>query len=111
VIAPSPARDFSKLPPGWHISDVKPLPTPRMLVQPKVVATRRLGDAQIDPKIIVHPPATSIGELPPGTQVAQNEYPHLRLLPIESTNSALPETPTNWPSYQIETIPTPVAKR
>jgi len=74
-------------------------------VQPKVVATRRLGDAQIDPKIIVHPPATSIGELPPGTQVAQNEYPHLRLLPIESTNSALPETQQTGPAIKLKRFP------
>jgi hypothetical protein len=112
MITPSPARDFSKLPPGWHITDVKPLPAPRMLFQPPhPLTTRRLGDAEIDPKIIVHPSATSIGVLPPGTQVAQNAYPHLQLRPIESSNSALQQTPTNWPSFQIETIPTPVAKR
>ena len=114
VTTPSPARDFSKLPPEWHITDVRPLPAPRMLIHPNVpniVATGRLGDAQIDPKIIVHPPARSIGVLPPGKQVAQNAYPHLQLRPIESNSSALQETPTKWPSFQIETIPSPVAKR
>jgi hypothetical protein len=87
VVTPAPARDFSKLPQGWHMDNVKPLPTPRILVQPKVVTTRRLGDAQIDPNMIVHPPATSIGVLPPGTQIAQNQYDHLQLQPIESTRS------------------------
>ena len=112
VITPSPARDFSKLPPGWHIANVKPLQAPRMLIHPpRPRTTRRLGGEQIDPRIIVHPPATSIGVLPPGKQVAQNAYPHLQLQPIESNSSVLQETPTKWPSFQIETIPSPVAKR
>jgi hypothetical protein len=88
-MAATPARDFSKLPQGLHINNFKDLPTPKILVQPKVVSTTRLGDARIDPNIIVHPPATSIGVLPPGTEVTESEYPHLRLQPIESTHSAL----------------------
>jgi hypothetical protein len=86
VVTP-PARDFSKLPPGWQASAVVP---PRMLYQPKVPGApqaetgRRLGDAEIDPKIIVRPPQSSIGVTPPGTPMAQNEYPHLQMLPIEA---------------------------
>jgi hypothetical protein len=86
VVTP-PARDFSKLPPEWHASAVVP---PRFIFQPKVPGTLqaeaggRLGDGKIDPKIIVHPPQSSIGVHPPGTPMAQNEYPHLQMLPIEA---------------------------
>jgi hypothetical protein len=82
-----PARDFSKLPPGWHASAVVP---PRILFQPgipglpKAETDRRLDDAEIDPKIIVHPPQSSIGVQPPGTPMAQNVYPNLQMLPIET---------------------------
>jgi hypothetical protein len=82
VVTP-PARDFSKLPPGWHPTSVAPL---KAVIQPQVPATRRLNDAQIDPKMIVHPPQSSIGVQPPGTAVAQKEYLHLQVLPIESPN-------------------------
>ncbi len=84
VVTP-PTRDFSKLPPGWQSSAVVP---PRVLTQPgmppKAQAGRRLGDAEIDPKIIVHPPQSSVGVIPPGTPMAQTEYPHLQMLPIEA---------------------------
>jgi hypothetical protein len=86
VVTP-PARDFSKLPPGWHFSAVVPsrvLIQPRILALPKAETNRRLDDAEIDPKIIVHPPQSSIGVNPPGTPMAQNEYPHLQMLPIEA---------------------------
>ena len=43
-----------------------------------------MGDAEIDPKMIVHPPQSSIGVTPPGTPMALNEYPHLQMLPIET---------------------------
>jgi hypothetical protein len=88
LVGTPPARDFSKLPPGWHASAVVP---PRILIQPgmpgqpKAAIDRRLGDAEIDPEIIVHPPQSSIGVIPPGTPMAQNEYPHLQMLPIESS--------------------------
>jgi hypothetical protein len=77
-----------------------------MLIQPQLPAARRLDDAQIDPKMIVHPPQSSIGVQPPGTAVAQNEYPHLQLRPIESANSILQAIPTRWPRFQLEKIPT-----
>ena len=86
VVIP-PARDFSKLPPGWQSSAVVP---PRILIQPgipgppKAATDRRLDNAEIDPKIIVHPPQSSIGVTPPGTPMAQKEYPHLQMLPIEA---------------------------
>ena len=88
LVGTPPARDFSKLPPGWQASLVVP---PRFLYQPKVPGAlqaetgSRLGDAEIDPKMVVHPPQSSIGVIPPGTPMAQNEYPHLQMLPIESS--------------------------
>jgi hypothetical protein len=100
---PTPIRDFSKLPPGWHAA---PLTPPRMMYLPEVVDTTRPKGAQIDPKIIVHPPVSSIGMQPPGTAVAQNEYPGLRMLPIESARSHLEAIPTQWPPNRLENIPT-----
>jgi hypothetical protein len=87
LVATPPARDFSKLPPGWQASAVVP---PGFLFQPRVPGLteaktdRRLDDAKIDPKIIVHPPQSSIGVRPPATPMAQNEYPNLQMLPIET---------------------------
>ena len=105
-----PSRDFSKLPPGWH---AVPLTPPRIMVVPKAAGTRPLKDAQIDPGIVVHPPASSMGVQPPGTAVAQNEYPHLRMLPIESAGSQVGAIPTQWPPNRLENIPAqwPMAER
>ena len=103
VLAPPPSRDFSKLPPGWHAI---PLAEPKMMMVPNAVDATRLSNAGIDPEIIVHPPPSSIGVRPPGTAITQSEYPNLRMLPIESTNSALEAIPTMWPRYRLETIPT-----
>ena len=86
VVTP-PARDFSKLPPGWHFSGVVPpriLLEPKMLKLPKPETNGPLVGAEIDPRIVVHPPQSSIGVNPPGTPMAQNEYPHLQMLPIEA---------------------------
>jgi len=103
-VVPPPIRDFSKLPPGWHVT---PQPTPKIkVVPPSATGTRSLRDAQIDPKIIVHPLASRIGVQPPGAAVAQNEFPHLRVMPIESAASAVEAIPTRWPRYRLERIPT-----
>ena len=86
VVTP-PARDFSKLPPGWHFSGVVPpriLLEPKLLKLPKPETDRPLVGAEIDPRIVVHPPQSSIGVNPPGTPMAQNEYPHLQMRPIEA---------------------------
>jgi hypothetical protein len=86
VVTPPP-RDFSKLPPGWHFSGVVPpriLLEPKMLKLPKPETNGPLVGAEIDPKIVVHPPQSSIGANPPSTPMAQNEYPHLQMRPIEA---------------------------
>ncbi len=85
LVATPPARDFSKLPPGWHFSGTVPpraLLQPKMLKLPKPETDRPLVGAEIDPKIVIHPPQSSIGVNPPGTPMAQNEYPHLQMRPI-----------------------------
>jgi hypothetical protein len=64
------------------------------------------GNAQIDPKIIVHPPPSSIGAQPPGTQMAQNLYPGLQWLPIGESHVKERPIPTQWPKSALEAIPT-----
>lgn len=103
VPAPPLSRDFSKLPPGWHAI---PLTAPKIVMVPKAGGTKRLSKAEIDPEIIVRPSPSRIGIQPPGTAVRQNEYPNLRMQPINSTNSAMEAIPTMWPRYRLESIPT-----
>jgi hypothetical protein len=78
----APAPIINKLPPGWRAI---PPADPKVMMVPNAPDTTRLSNAEI----IVHPPPSSIGVQPPGTAVTQNEYPNLRMLPIDSTNSAL----------------------
>jgi hypothetical protein len=82
------------------------LPQPKILLVPAPEKAHPLNNAQIDQKMIVHPPQSSLGVQPPGTIVAQNEYPNLRVLPIDSARSPLEAIPTNWPAFQVEKIPT-----
>jgi len=103
VPPPLSGRDFSKLPPGWHSA---PPIEPKMMLVPNPADTSRSKDAQIDPEIIVHPPPSSIGAQAPGAAVAQKEYPHLRMLPIDSANHAREEISTAWPCYRLDAIPT-----
>ena len=62
------------------------------------------NSSRIDPQMIVRPPKSSVGVQPPGTLVAQNIFPGLRLLPIGSA-AALKPIPTDWPRLKIESIP------
>jgi hypothetical protein len=64
----------------------------------------RNADAQIDPGMIVRPPKSSIGVQPPGTPIAQNLYPGLRLLPIDESRK-LEEIPAEWPNLNLQNIP------
>jgi len=56
---------------------------------------QRKDNAQIDPGMIVRPPTSSIGVEPPGTPIAQNLYPGLRLLPIEESKAKQAAIPTD----------------
>lgn len=104
VVFPS-ARDFSQLPSGWQPSNPMPLSQPRALFVPAPQNTHPLNKAQIDPRMIVHPPQSSLGVQPPGTSVAQNEFPNLRIQPIDSARSVAEAIPTNWPAMRVQTIP------
>jgi hypothetical protein len=59
--------DFSNLPPLQQFKLSDPL---RPFIVPKVGITPSLNDAQIDPKIIVHPPQSKLGVQPQGTIIA-----------------------------------------
>ena len=69
-------------------------------------AARWSEDARVDPKMVVHPPPASIGLQPPGTVVAQNEFPNLRILPIELPESKIAALPSQWPDLKVQGIPT-----
>jgi hypothetical protein len=62
-------------------------------------------DAQMDPRIVVHPPQSSLGVQPPGSLVAQNLYPGLQLLPIEQSRATAEPIPAIWPHLKIKQIP------
>ena len=104
---PPPVRDFSKLPSGWH---AVPLTAPSIMFVPKAVDKTRPKDARIDPDIIVHPPASSMGVQPPGTALAQNEFPRLRILPIDSAASQVAAIPPQRSPNQLEKNPTQLPK-
>ncbi len=76
-----------------------------MVILPGPWPLHRLDDPQIDAQIIVHPPPSSLGEQPQGTQLAQNLYPGLQLLPIDESKAKGQPIPITWPNLKIEQIP------
>jgi len=103
---PAPAKpwmDFLKplsLPP---FSLSTPL---RRFVVPRDGLATHWDDAQIDPKIIVHPPQSKLGMQQPGINIATNQFPNLKFLPIASPGALPHAPPAQWPSFGIEQIPT-----
>ncbi|MGA2216774.1 MAG: hypothetical protein ABSG51_01720 [Terracidiphilus sp.] len=98
-------KDFSKGPPVWQITPGEPL---KLVVPPGTGSFEKLGRQwrqfgapPVDPEMIVRPPASSIGAQPPGTQIAQNLYPGLELLPVDWS-----KFPINWSKFKEEPIPT-----
>jgi hypothetical protein len=81
------------------------LPQPKMLIVPAPQNDHPLNKSRIDPKMILHPPQSSLGVQPQGTGMAQNEFPNLRIQPIDSARSAVDATPTNWPALKVQIIP------
>jgi hypothetical protein len=79
---------------------------PLKMTVPLGAGSLRLGSAQIDPQMVVHPPQTSMGVQPPGTQVAQNLYPGLLLMPIDGSKTKIEPIPTVFPTMKMEKIPT-----
>jgi hypothetical protein len=76
------------------------------LILPKTVEIPSMLKAQIDPKMIVHPRKSGIGEQAPGTFVAQNLYPGLQLLPVGGSKGKVEPIPITWPKMKVEDIPT-----
>jgi hypothetical protein len=97
-----PGTDFSKMPPRWQTSSVS---APPMISLQNTGPTRRQDNAQIDPRMVIHPPKSSLGTLPPGTMVAQNVYPGLQLLPIEISSAKGQPSPIVWPNLKLQSIP------
>ncbi len=95
--------DFSKLPSLQPFKLAIPL---RLFIVPKSGAETRWNDAEIDPKIIVRPPQSKLGVQPQGTNIATNQFPNLRFLPIASPGSASHAIPAQWPGFGLEAIPT-----
>lgn len=99
-----PGTDFSKIPPAFHAW--KSAPPQRTLVLPSAHPVRLMDPVPPDSQMIIHPPKSSLGIQPQGTQVARNEYPGLRFLPIESSSVELQAIPTTWPKLKLQAIPT-----
>jgi hypothetical protein len=74
------------------------------LILPKTVEIP--PKAQMDPKMIMRPPKSVVGDQSPGTLVAQNLYPGLQLLPVDGSNAAVRPIPITWPKMKMENIPT-----
>jgi hypothetical protein len=97
-----PGRDFTRLPPQLHFDFTAPM---KAMTVPAPDPLRRWNDAQIDPKIVVHPPQSSLGKQAPGALVAQNLYPGLNLLPIQESEAKGEPIPTAWPNLKVKNIP------
>jgi hypothetical protein len=87
--------------------------TPYSTVILAAAALKPLGDAEIDPRIIVHPPQSRIGDQPSGTQIAQNLYPGLTFQRIdgplggEQPRASKPDRlSTTWRNLEVKRIPT-----
>jgi hypothetical protein len=76
-------------------------------VQPQsdAMVRRPLNREALDVKMIIHPPALSLGVQPKGVPVEQNMYPGLKMQPVGQTNIAqLQVSPAPWPLLQIKAI-------
>jgi hypothetical protein len=87
----------------WHFNTDSPQ---RTIILQAPVPEQPRNATQIDPKIIVHPPQSSIGEQAPATQIAQNLYPGLTLLPISEWKGNGQQIPITWPNLNVRNIPT-----
>jgi len=73
---------------------------------PGVKTAAPWNGAQIDPGMIVHPPSTRIGALPPGVPIAQDQYPKLVLQPIQLQSPRAQPFSTTWLTLKVQRIPT-----
>jgi hypothetical protein len=94
-----PGGDFTKLSPQWHFDSTVPIF--RLVPGP----LHQKDDPHIDPKIVVHPSQSSVGDQPPGTLVAQDLFPGLMVLPIQESQVKEQPIPTTWPDLRVQNIP------
>ena len=102
---PAP-RDFSKFPRSWRAHPFtlgKNLFSARL---PGVKTAERWSGTQIDPGMIVHPPSTRIGALPPGTPIAQDQFPKLVYQPIQLQGPRAQPFSKTWPALKVQRIST-----
>lgn len=100
-----PAPEFGKMPQQqWRMSNLFPA-ADLFRTEPKTL--KPLGDAQIDPAIIIRPSQSKSIDQPQGTMIAQNQFPGLQFLPIDLAQRAkIKPIPTTWPLFKLEPIPT-----
>jgi hypothetical protein len=97
-----PGFDITRPPQDWHFNSSLPRNT---IILPGPGAPFRGSEAQIDPMIVLHPPQASLGAQPPGTQIAQNLYPGLLLMPVAESKLKAEPIPTTWPNLKVQQIP------
>ena len=101
-----PGQDFSTGRREWKLSPFTPFSETIMQAPPALKALRPLGDARIDPNILRRPPQSVLDLPSQGTLMAQNQFPGLRFLPIESPKGTSGPISTVWPKLKMERIPT-----
>jgi hypothetical protein len=101
-----PSQDLNVTPRNFRLSTVPQgspfLPRPESETQ---IELKTIGPREVDPEMVMHPPQSSLGEQAPGTQVAQNLYPGLTLLPIQESKAKTQPIPIAWPDAPIKNIP------
>jgi hypothetical protein len=92
-------RDFSKLPRRFTLMEMPFTQLYRPAPKPLIP----LGDASIDPQIIVHPPQSgTASQPPPGTAITQNQFRGLEYLPIQWPQAKIEPIPITWANLQIK---------
>ena len=96
-----PGTDFSKIPPAWRSSSI---PTQAIIVQHEIAPASRLGNARIDPGMIVHPPKSSFGASRRGRRWRKTSTPASGI--FRSKFQCEAETdPDCWPDLKLQPIP------
>ena len=96
LFSSSPARPFTG-------PEAKPFSNLELFAPAQVAMKARSHGAEVDPKMIVRPPQAGLQQ---GIPIAQNEFPNLRKLPINSPNPNLQAIPAQWPNLKVQLIPT-----
>jgi hypothetical protein len=103
---PKPGQDLNITQRNFQLTTVPKgtrfLPLPGSAPQ---IELKTIGPRAVDPQMLVHPPQSSLGDQAPGTQIAQNLYPGLKLMPIDEWKGKVQQIPTAWPNAQIKNIP------